>query len=109
MPVFHVVSTNGSKTFHDVLTAVKHAGIAAEVVPADDWLDRLHKAQREGSEHVSLKMLGMWQKAVSASPTCCRALRPILMDIVPTAVRLFNRFSRVRANLRDNSRRSIHR
>lgn len=67
VPVFHVVSKNDSKTFHDVLTAVKDAGIAAEVVPADEWLDKLHKAQKEGSEHASLKMLDMWQKAVSAS------------------------------------------
>ena len=67
VPVFHVVSRNDSKTFRDVLKAVKQAGIAAEVVPADEWLDRLQKARKEGSEHVSLKMLDMWQKAVSAS------------------------------------------
>jgi hypothetical protein len=110
VPIFHVVSKNDSKTFRDVLTAIKRAGIATEVVPADQWLDRLHKAQKEGSEHVSLKMLDMWQKAVSSLKIGHAAMRPgILIDITPPAVRLLTRSSRIRANLRDNSRRGTHR
>lgn len=66
MPVFNLVSTYHQASFKNVLKAVRGAGIDFKTVPATEWLAKLEEARKNDSQHPSLKMLDLWQKAVSS-------------------------------------------
>jgi hypothetical protein len=63
--VIHVLNSNLATSFSDILGWIRAAGLKFDAISPEDWVSRLREKSEEGSQHTSLGLLELWEKAVS--------------------------------------------
>ena len=62
-PVFHIINTNSTPNWADLLQWVRAFDSSIEVVTPAEWIAQLEGLEGEAAKHPSRKLLGMWKTA----------------------------------------------
>lgn len=69
VPIYHLVNNDTSRTWKDLLRWIRklHSPGFAVLSPRD-WISNLEELQESGLSHPAMKLIGLWNDAVSLRP-----------------------------------------
>ncbi|PCH34315.1 L-aminoadipate-semialdehyde dehydrogenase [Wolfiporia cocos MD-104 SS10] len=59
--VYHILNPNLARSWDDVLTGLKKAGVEFDVVKREEWLDRLSRSDPDGERNPAIKLLAYYR------------------------------------------------